>query len=390
MQTSLMQAFKTHLVNELHFNSNLFYSQIAITSATLDNGNITLNLANEVVQIQNIVEGVSSVSFENQQIAVAGIFLKNSITNIQVVGNYYKITLSKPSRITLDYKTITLEGFTDTAWNGSFALYNIRQCDDYDFMISKVGLELPQAGNYGYVKESDNNNIFCGNKVASMVGSANVLTYSITNETIPDAELPEIVIDNAFIKYQWKITLAIDVGSYLKNFFTKNATSRQLLCTFGGSTFTNYNGDSMEDNIDVINGAGIVFRAKERSQIKFYAILPFVQSDLSIADKIAVMEQADGLKTSLMKTICKNLEVSVVDVNGFTRKITNVKPLSSEMEAGMSEDAYCVYSYTFTYSADVSEDAYYNRPLTFPLRKVDISHIDETNGNELKRTQNQF
>ena len=388
MQTSLMQAFKTHLVNELHFNSNLFYSQIAITSATLDNGNIILNLANEVVQIQNIVEGVSSVSFENQQIAVAGIFLKNIITNIQVVGNFYKITLSKHSGITRDYKTITLAGFSDTAWNGSFALYNILDCDDYDFMISKVGLELPQAGNYGYVKESDNNNIFCGNKVASMVGSANVLTYSITNETIPDAELPEIVIDNAFIKYQWKVTVGIDAENYLKNFFTRNASSRQLLCTFGGSTFTNYNGDSMEDNVDVLNGGGIAFRAKERSQIKFYAILPFVQSDLSIADKIAVMEQADGLKYSLMKTICKNLEVSVVDVNGFTRKITNVKPLSSEME--QSEDAYCVYSYTFTYSADVSEDAYYNRPLTFPLRKVDISHIDETNGNELKRTQNQF
>ena len=130
MQTSLMQAFKTHLVNELHFNSNLFYSQIAITSATLDNGNIILNLANEVVQIQNIVEGVSSVSFENQQIAVAGIFLKNIITNIQVVGNFYKITLSKHSGITRDYKTITLAGFSDTAWNESFALYNILDCYD--------------------------------------------------------------------------------------------------------------------------------------------------------------------------------------------------------------------------------------------------------------------
>lgn len=388
MQTSLMQAFKTHLVNELHFNSNLFYSQIAITSATLDNGNITLNLANEVVQIQNIVEGVSSASFQNQQIAVAGIFLKNIITNIELVGNFYKITLSKPSRITRDAKTITLEGFPDTAWNGNFTLHNIMQCNDYDFMISTVGLALPQVGNYGYVKESDVNNIFCGNKVASIVGSANVLTYAITNQIIPPAELPEIVIDNAFIKYQWKIIVGIDADSYLKNFFTRNASSRQLLCKFGSSTFTSYNGDSNEDNVDVINGNGIVFKTKERSQITFYAILPFVQSDLSIADKIAVMEQADGLKYSLMKTICKNLEVSVIDVNGFTRKITNVKPLSSEME--QSEDAYCVYSYTFTYSADVSEDAYYNRPLTFPLRTIDISHIDETNGNELKRTQNQF
>lgn len=388
MQTNLMQAFKKHLIDELHFNSNLFYSQIPITSATLDNGNITLNLANEVVQIQSTVGGVSSVSFQNQQIAVAGIFLKNIITNIEEVGNFYKITLSKHSRITLDHKKITLEGFADTAWNGSFALHNILACNDYDFMISKVGLTLPQAGNYGYVKESDNNNIFCGNKIASINGSANVLTYSITNQIISDAELPEIVIDNAFIKYQWKITIGIDKQNYLEAFYAKNASSRQLICTFGSSTFTNYSGDSIENNIDVINGNGIAFFAKELSQIKFYAILPFLQSDLSIADKISVMEQADGLKYSLIKTISKMLEVSVVDVNGFTRKITNIKPLASEMEE--IQDAYCIYSYTFTYSADVSEDAYYNRPLIVPLRTINISHIDEENGNELKTTQNQF
>jgi hypothetical protein len=367
----------------LHFNSNLFYSKIAITSAILENGNITLNLASNV--IQNTVEGVSS--FENQQIAVSGIFLKNTITNIVKNGNFFKITLSKYSGITLDDKTITLEGFTDTAWNGVFDLHDIKKCNNYDIIISSSTLQLPTNG-YGYAKQYDFNNVFCGNKIASLGGSGNVLTYAITNQTIPDAELPDIVIDNAFIKYQWKVTLALDIETYIENFLKANPTQRQLVCMFGETRFTDYAGNTMDDNTNTINGSGLIFNVKKLSNITFYALFPFVQNDLKGADKTVILEQVDSLETSLIRTICKNLDIEVVDANGLKKRISSIKPLSSQMFR--ITEAYYVHSYSFSYTVDLSSEAYYNRPIVRSLQNINISIDNEETGLEMKRTQNQF
>jgi hypothetical protein len=377
MQTSLIQAFKTHLVNELHFNSKLFYTKIDITSATRSGNSVILALSTPI----------SDATFTNQQIAISGIKFANTITAITLSSNIFTITVEKHSRITLDDKTITLGGFVNTAWNTTFEVVDILSCDDYTIKVKSQGLSIPAV--FGYLKQEDSNNVFNGNKVASFYnGSQNTLIYPITNDTIQDGQIPNIIIESAYIKFNWQITMGLESDDYLDNFFSANASRPHLLCTFGNTSFVKSNGEALDDNVQEIYGNGAYFDIKEKSTIKLYGIFPITEADFVKPDKIVFMELGDALKSSLMKTLVHNVDISVIDANGFNRKIKSIKPLSSSFER--FHKAYIVYSYTFTYSVDVTNDMYNTRGTVVPLKTISLTYISEENGETLKTAQNNF
>ena len=377
MQTSLIQAFKTHLVNELHFNSKLFYTKIDITSATQSGNNVILALSTPI----------SDVTLTNQQIAISGIKFANTITAITLSNNIFTITVAKHTRLTRDDKTITLGGFVDTAWNTAFEVVDILSCDDYTIKVKSQGLSIPVG--FGYLKQEDYNNVFNGNKVASFYNSSQTtLIYPITNDTIQDEQIPNIIIDGAYIKFNWQITMGLENDDYLSSFFPANASKPHLLCTFGNTSFVKNNGESLDDNVQEIYGNGAYFDIKEKSTIKLYAILPITATEVERPDKIAFMELGDALKYSLIKTLVHNVDISVIDTNGFKRKINSIKPLSSSFDR--FDKAYIVYSYTFTYSVNVTNDMYNTRATVVPLKVVHTNYISEGNGETLKTTENNF
>jgi len=377
MQTSLIQAFKTHLVNQLHFNSKLFYTKIDITSATHSGNNVILALSTPI----------SDATFTNQQIAISGIKFANTITAITLSSNIFTITVEKHSRITLDDNTITLGGFSDAAWNTTFEVVDIRTCDHYTIKVKSQGLSIPAT--FGYLKQEDYNNVFNGNKVASFYnGSQNTLLCPITNDTIQDGQIPNIIIESAYIKFNWQITMGLESAEYLSSFFSANASKPHLLCTFGNTSFVKNNGEALDDNVQEIYGNGAYFNIKENSTIKFYAILPITQADFERPDKIAFMEIGDGLKYSLIKTLVRKVDISITDTNGFKRKINSIKPLSSSFEG--FDKAYIVYSYTFKYSVDITNDMYDTRGTVVPLKTISLTYASEENGETLKTTQNNF
>jgi hypothetical protein len=377
MQTSLIQAFKTHLVNELHFNSKLFYTKIDITSATRSGNSVILALSTPI----------SDATFTNQQIAISGIKFANTITAITLNSNIFTITVEKHARITLDDKTITLGGFVNTAWNTTFEVVDIRSCNDYTIKVKSQGLSIPAV--FGYLKQEDSNNVFNGNKVASFYnGSQTALIYPITNDTIQDGQIPNIIIESAYIKFNWQITMGLESDDYLDNFFSANASKPHLLCTFGNTSFVKNNGEALDDNVQEIYGNGSCFNIKENSTIKFYAIFPITEADFVKPDKIVFMELGDALKYSLIKTLVRKVDISVTDTNGFKRKIKSIKPLSSSFER--FNKAYIVYSYTFKYSVDVTNDMYNTRATVVPLKTIYTNYINEGNGEILKTAQNNF
>lgn len=321
--------------------TELFSKTLAVNSIVASGGVATINAP---------THGLNA----NDPITISDIAQKNPITEVSRDGLLFTFTTSKKHDLTLGYpgyENVTIGGFTDSVWNGSFKLIDVPNRNN--FIIQSTNPNLPVLNTNEYLTE---------NRIDGINGRYPITKIDDDNFSVA-GDFEDGNYLGGTIKSFVRIAGTVDINRAVEQ-YTKQTTDNLWMYVSMHDAVTSKNREAYSD-ATATNSPNEDIRTRLVDGFSVFLVR-------NINDETAAVDAVDICRHDLLSPICKSLfgaifSTGLSGAGDFSAILTGHNQVESDR-------SILVYQYTFEFTTDLTQDDAVENTDTRAFSEIQYTH----------------